>query len=75
MKDFKFFQKRPPTKWRQSNGVEVNIVDLTTRHIENIVDCLCGIGNVEIPEPYDGRTRYEWYLIFRNEFNIRRETF
>jgi hypothetical protein len=73
MKSFKFFQKKPPTVWRKSNGAEVEIKDLTTRHIQNIQCCLIGTGHTTIPNPYEGLTNREWIMVFQNELNRRRE--
>ena len=62
------------TIWRTASGLTYVIERMSIDHIVNVMRCLTGNGNMEIPEPYEGRTRIEWYEIFHNEILRRRET-
>lgn len=73
MKSFKFFQKEQIIRWRAHNGVVWRLADMSTDHINNVVRCLCGHGNMRIPEPYEGKHRIEWLFIFRDELRRRNE--
>lgn len=74
MKPFKFFQKKQSIRWRTHNGDVWCVHDMSTQHIRNVVACLCGQGNMRIPEPYEGKHRIEWLFIFRDELRRRDET-
>jgi hypothetical protein len=73
MKPFKFFRDNTPrVEWRTAGGLRHPLTAISTNHIMNIMNCLSGMGNMTIPEPYDGRTRREWFVIFHNELVRRR---
>ena len=75
MKSFKFFQtKSEIIRWRTHNGDIWCIHDMTTDHVRNVIRCLVGIGNMRIPNYYEGKHRSEWFTIFRNELARRNET-
>ena len=46
---------------------------MTHEHIDNVVRCLIGQGNMIIPEPYQGKSHLEWLFIFRDELRRRGE--
>lgn len=73
MKDFKFFVGRPDNEivWKTASGRHVPIAWMTTTHINNALNCLRGVGETEIPNPYYGRSRPEWIRLFTNELNNR----
>jgi hypothetical protein len=67
MNNFKFFQKEKEIiKWRTKHNQQIEISDLETDHIMNIIHCLCE-DNI-IPDPYFGRTRLQWYRIMQHEY-------
>lgn len=74
MKPFKFFSKNGPHNWKTSDGRIIEIENLGVRHINNIMNCLLGIGRREIPDPYYGRSKEEWYSIFTRELRRRNLT-
>jgi hypothetical protein len=57
--------------WRTSTGRSVSIRNMTITHIQNAVNCLEGRGETIIPDPYLGRSHYEWINIFYFELNLR----
>jgi hypothetical protein len=71
MRRFKFFAKNE-IEWRSATGIHHPLRAISTSYIENIMNCLTGLGNMEIPENYQGRTRAEWYDIFSTELKRRR---
>jgi hypothetical protein len=73
MKEFKFFEDTDIEEivWRTHRGAHVPILWMTSRHIQNALNCLKGEGEMEIPNPYFGRTKREWIRIFEHEL-IRR---
>ena len=72
MKEFKFLTDRR-IKWTMGSGQQIHIQEMTTEHICNVIRCLLGMGNVEIPRFHAGKDKSEWHAIFRNELN-RRQT-
>jgi hypothetical protein len=70
---FKFFKGSPSIRWKSAAGLNHPLETITTEHIRNIMNCLVGVGNMTIPDPYEGRTRNEWYIIFHNELVRRNE--
>ena len=74
MMRFKFFQdKVEPARWRTHNGDILCVHDMTHEHIDNVVRCLIGQGNMRIPDPYQGKSHLEWLFIFRDELRRRGE--
>jgi hypothetical protein len=71
MKDFKFLKGPMLVQWRSANGEIKNIQDLGIRHINNILNCLNGHGDMRIPNPYFGRTHLEWCEILLRERDSR----
>lgn len=57
--------------WTTGTGRSVSIRNMTTTHIQNTVNCLEGRGETIIPDPYLGRSHYEWMTIFNFELNLR----
>lgn len=77
MKTFKFFHGIKGysfVRWRSYNGDVGCIHDMTTNHIRNVINCLRGTGNMRIPNPYEGKSVFEWLIIFRDELRRRNET-
>jgi hypothetical protein len=73
MKPFKFFNDNPTrVEWRSASGLRQPLTSISSNHIMNIMNCLSGMGNMTIPDPYEGRTRREWFTIFHNELIRRR---
>ncbi len=68
---FKFFQEPKPIRWVTANGLSHPIEYISVDHIMSIVRCMNGLGDMGIPNPYEGRTHSEWIDIFHNEL-IRR---
>ena len=73
MKSFKFLTNNEIV-WRCADGTLIPIHSVHIGHIRNIMRCLVGLGNVEIPQNYQGRCRAEWYDIFLTELKRRRNT-
>lgn len=71
---FKFFEgnKREEVIWRTHRGTHIPILWMTSRHIQNALNCLRGEGEMEIPNPYFGKSHREWVNIFTDELNNRR---
>jgi hypothetical protein len=69
MKSFKFLSNK--IKWRTYRGHEIDVDKLTDQHLKNIINCFEGKGNMEIPNPYFGKTKEEWFGIFINEYTKR----
>ena len=71
---FKFFEgkKREEVIWRTHRGTHIPILWMTSRHIQNALNCLRGEGEMEIPNPYFGKSHREWVDIFTDELNNRR---
>ena len=71
MKPFKFFQEpkpiQSPIRWRTANGLTHRLENISVDHIMSIVRCMNGLGDMGIPNPYEGRTHSEWIDIFHNE--------
>jgi hypothetical protein len=76
---FKFFvgnlskpiYDRHNTVWKTATGRHMPIDWMTNNHIINTLGCLNGIGSMEIPEIYLGKTKQEWIEIFNYELRIR----
>jgi len=68
---FKFLTKNEIV-WKTYDGTIIPLKQIHTGHIQNIMKCLAGLGNMEIPENYLGRCRVEWYDIFLTELKRRR---
>jgi hypothetical protein len=75
MNNFKFFVGVEDgfITWRTSSGRHTPIEWMTTQHIKNVIRCLNGNGEVSIPNPYFGKSRFEWLNIFLNELNSRND--
>ena len=73
MRDFKFFIGVPDEElvWKTATGRNVPILWMTTNHINNALNCLKGESNVEIPNPYFGKSHRQWISLFTNELNNR----
>lgn len=79
--NFKFFKgteidvnyDRHNTVWKTATGRHVPIFWMTTSHIINTLGSLRGIGLIEIPEIYLGKTKREWIDIFKTELTIREQ--
>ena len=71
MMAFKFLTKNEIV-WRTSLGDYIPLEEIHIGHIRNIMRCLAGLGNMEIPENYQGKCRAEWYDIFLTELKRRR---
>lgn len=77
--DFKFFEgiiidvnyDRHNLTWKTATGRQTPIFYMTNNHIINILGCLRGVGLMEIPEVYEGKTKREWIDIFKTELRIR----
>jgi hypothetical protein len=77
--EFKFFEgsiadaiyDRHNTVWRTATGRHTPIMWLTNSHIINTLGCLRGVGLMEIPEVYEGKTKQEWIDILKTELRIR----
>ena len=77
--NFRFFKggitkplyDRNNTIWKTATGRQSPITWLTTNHIINILGCLRGLGTMEIPEFYEGKTKREWIDIFKTELTVR----
>ena len=68
MKPFKFLSKNlEPIVWRTQDGIMIPVEELGIRHINNIRNCILGVGRRTIPNPYQGRTHSEWLEILRVE--------
>lgn len=61
---------RPP-RWVTQDGTAILISDLTSPHIRNILACFRNMGDVTIPNPYQGRSHDEWYRILVDELANR----
>lgn len=71
MKSFKFFQKRSTgIIWRTAIREDIPLEDMDSQHIVNIMNMLRGPSG-PIPDPYLGRSHYEWYRIFCDEIERR----
>jgi len=70
MRTFKFFQDEIHI-WVTYNGTSVPVNEISDKHMNNIIKCLMGHGEVEIPNPYLGKTHEEWFNIFREEIQRR----
>jgi hypothetical protein len=44
---------------------------MTNSHIINALGCLRGVGLMEIPDVYEGKTKREWIEILITEMRIR----
>jgi hypothetical protein len=75
MRDFKFFigVLNEELVWRTHSGRHTPIEWMTTRHINNALNCLRGEGDMEIPNPYFGKSNREWITLFTNELNRRND--
>ncbi len=57
--------------WKTYHGMYVLIEDLTLDHINNILNCLHGRGNMSIPENYLGKSHDEWIKIMNEQLTKR----
>jgi len=72
MKKFKFLSNNiTPDHWVTHQRTIIQIPYLSTSHIFRIINCLKGVGNMVIPDIYQGHTRQEWITIMEDEL-IRR---
>ena len=72
MTKFKFFKGQEEICWRTAGGFYIPLSQVHTGHIKNIMKCLTGLGQMEIPNPYQGKSNIEWYCIFNKELYKRR---
>jgi len=79
MRDFKFFEgvgdiiEEEMVVWRTSSGRHTPIEMMTSQHINNVINCLTGVGEVSIPNPYFGKSHQEWMNLFTRELNYRND--
>ena len=79
--NFKFFigqvivpnYDRHNTTWKTATGRDTPIIWMTNSHIINTLGCLRGVGLMEIPEVYEGKTKQEWIEIFKTELRVREQ--
>lgn len=58
--------------WYSTNRLEsIPISNMTTKHINNSINCLKGLGKSKIPNPYFKKSHKEWIKIFEQELNIK----
>lgn len=77
--EFKFFEgpivnvdyDRDTLTWVTATGRDTLIIHMTNTHIINALGCLRGVGLMEIPEVYLGKTKQEWINIFKTELRMR----
>ena len=76
--EFKFFHGKEIDEtedvgilWTNRNGRNIPIRWLSSRHIHNIINCINGVGELTIPNPYMGRNHSEWLRIFNSELILR----
>lgn len=77
--EFKFFEGpivnvdygRNTLTWITATGRDTLIINMTNTHIINTLGCLRGVGLMEIPDVYQGKTKREWINIFKTELRIR----
>ena len=58
--------------WVTKRNIQIPIRELGETHINNILNCLLGLGDSFIPEVYEGKTRQEWITILTNELKRRK---
>ena len=76
--EFKFFEgpivnvdyDRDTLTWVTATGRDTLIIHMTNTHIINALGCLRGVGLMEIPEVYLGKTKQEWINIFKTELEF-----
>jgi hypothetical protein len=77
MNSFKFFVgvesviEGEMVVWRTASGRHTPIEFMTSRHINNVINCLNGTGEMSIPNPYFGKSHREWMNLFTRELNYR----
>ena len=57
--------------WVTANGLRHPLSRLSISHVKNIITCLNGYGEMEIPNPYQGKTHDQWREIFDKELKRR----
>ena len=57
--------------WRTNKGVDCLVTDMATRHIQNCINCIKGIGGCTIPNPHVGVTHKKWLEVFEQELYCR----
>ena len=62
---------RENTIWKTARGRMTPLSWMTNTHIQNCLNCLRGVGESQIPDPYMGKSKYEWIGIFTTELNLR----
>ena len=80
MKPFKFLRKKTLLSeedrhniiWKTHKGKCTPIIWMTKVHITNCLLCLRGLGEMRIPDFYEGKHRSEWIDIFECELEIRK---
>jgi len=70
MKEFKFLRDQR-IKWTMGSGQQIYIQEMTTEHIHNVIRCLLGVGNTQIPRFHAGKDKSEWHAIFCRELSKR----
>ena len=71
MFDFKFFRGKQSIFWVTAKGKAIPIEKLSDNHLRNIVNCFLGQGDSIIPDPYLGKSWFEWCDIFDAEIERR----
>lgn len=59
--------------WDSKNGTRVYLHGMDTGHIKNILNCLQGKGNSDIPNPWCFKSHREWKEVFTQELKYRGE--
>lgn len=57
--------------WKTNLGQEIIVSEMSTKHIQNCINCIKGIGGQKIPNPHVGLSHKEWLKIFEQELNNR----
>jgi hypothetical protein len=60
-----------PRFWTTGDGTNILITELSTAHIDNILNCLNDRGNMRIPDIYEGFAKQRWIEIMMDELNRR----
>jgi hypothetical protein len=71
---YKFFHGKKHDRnvvWRNAQGRQIPLFYMTNNHIINCLNCIAGIGEQHIPNPYMDKTHEEWIETFTIELNLR----
>jgi hypothetical protein len=72
--EYKFFHGKRHDRnvvWRNHRGRHIPLFYMTNKHIFNCLNCIAGIGEQTISDPYMGKSHEEWVEIFTTELNLR----